>query len=125
MEKNPKDIPNRRILRPCDIPQNSKDAAALKLLAAVDREPHVEILRIAFHSGGEGAEGIAYLELRSADLPEDVAAANLYARIELPLVTIVKTPLEELTALLKRRLASLSAIASSQEAPPRAMLMAN
>ena len=125
MERNPKDIPNRRILRPCDIPQNSKDAAALKLLAAVDRQPYVEIVRIAFYSGGEGAEGIAYLELRSADLPEDVPAANLYARIELPLVTIVKTPLEELTALLKRRLTSLSAIASSQEVPPRAMLMAN
>ena len=125
MERNPKDIPNRRILRPCDIPQNPKDAAALKLLATVDRQPYVQIVRITFYSGGEGAEGIAYLELRSADLPEDVAAANLYTRIELPLVTIVKTPLEELTALLKRRLTSLSAIASSQEVPPRAMLMAN
>jgi len=87
-------MPNRRILRPCDIPQNPKDAAALKLLAAVDREPHVEIVRIAFYSGGGGAEGIVYLEVRSADLSEGVAAANLYARIELPLVTIVKTPLE-------------------------------
>ena len=125
MERSPKDIPNRRILRPCDIPQNPKDAAALKLLAAVDRQPYVEIVKIAFYSSGEGAEGIAYLELRSADLPEDVPAANLYARIELPLVTIVKTPVEELTALLKRRLTSLSAIASSQEVPPRAMLMAN
>jgi hypothetical protein len=125
VERNPKDIPNRRTLRPCDIPQNPKDAAALKLLATVDRQPYVQIVRITFYSGGEGTEGIAYLELRSADLPEDVPAANLYARIELPLVTIVKTPLEELAALLKRRLTSLSAIASSQEVPPRAMRMAN
>ena len=125
MEASPKDTAKRRTLRPCDIPQNPKDAAALKLLAAVDRQPYVEIVRIAFYSSGEGAEGIAYLELRSADLPEDVPAANLYARIELPLVTIVKTPVEELTALLKRRLISLSAIASSQEAPPRMKLMAN
>ncbi len=118
MERSPKDMPNRRIVRPCDIPQNPKDAAALKLLAAVDRQPHVEIVRIACFTSGKGAERMAYLELRSADHPEDVAAGNLYARIELPLVTIVKTPLEELTALLKRRLTSLSAIASSQEAPP-------
>jgi hypothetical protein len=55
----------------------------------------------------------------------DVAAVNLYARIELSLGTIVKTPVEELTALLKNRLTFLSAIASSQEAPPRMKLMAN
>ncbi len=118
-------MPNRRILRSCDTPQNSEDAAALRLLAAVDRQPCVDIVRIAFYSSGEGAEGIAYLELRSADLPEDIVAVNLYARIELPLGTIDKTPLEELTALLKRRLTSLSAIASSQEAPPRATFIAN
>jgi hypothetical protein len=63
--------------------------------------------------------------LRSADLPEDVAAGNLYARIELPLAKIFKTPVEELSALLKRRLTSVSAIASSGEAPPRTTLMAN
>jgi hypothetical protein len=57
---------------------------------------------------GKGAEGIACLELRSADLPEDVAAGNLYARIELPLAKIFKTPVEELSALLKRRLTSVS-----------------
>jgi hypothetical protein len=125
VERSPKDIPNRRTLRPYDIPQNPKDAAALKLLAAVDRQPYVDIVRIAFYSSGEGAEGIAYLELRSTDLPEDIAAGNLYARIELTLGTIVKTPVEELTALLTRRLTCQSAIASSQEAPPRAMLMAN
>lgn len=125
MDRNPKDIPNRRTLRPCDIPQNPKDEAALKLLAAVDRQPYVEIVRVAFYSNGEGAEGIAYLELKSADLPEGVAAGNLYACIELPLGAIIKTPVEELTALLKRRLTSLSAIASSQEVPPRTSLMAN
>jgi hypothetical protein len=125
VERSPEDMPNRRTLRPCDIPQNPMDAAALKLLAAVDRQPHVQIVRIAFCSTGEGAEGIAYLELRSAGLPEDVAAVNLYARIELSLGTIVKTPVEELTALLKNRLTFLSAIASSQEAPPRMKLMAN
>ena len=125
MERSSKDIPNRRTLRPCDIPQNPEDAAALKLLAAADRQPHVQIVRIAFYSGGEGAEGIVYLELRSTELPEDVAAINLYACIELPLGTIVKAPVEKLAALLKRRLSSLSAIASSQEVPPRAMLMAN
>ena len=58
------------------------------------------------------------MELRSADLSEDVAAGNLYAPIELPLGTIVKTLVEELTMLLKRGLTSLSVIASSQEAPP-------
>jgi len=125
VERSPKDIPNRRTLRPCDIPQNPKDAAALKLLAAVDRQPYVEIVRVAFYSSGEGAEGIVYLELRSAELPEDVAAINLYACIELPLGAILKTSVEELAALLKRRLSSLSAIASSLEAPPRATLMAN
>jgi hypothetical protein len=125
VERSSKDIPNRRTLRPCDIPQNPKDAAALKLLAAVDRQPNVQIVRIAFYSSGDGAEGIAYLELRSSDLPGDIAASNLYACIELSLGTIVKTPVEELTALLKNRLTFLSAIASSQEAPPRMKLMAN
>jgi hypothetical protein len=126
VERSPKDTPHRRSLRRCDIPQNRQDAAALKLLAAVDRQPYVEIVRIAFYSSAKGTEGIAYLELRNADLPQDVAAGNLYARIELPLARIFKTPLEELTALLKRRLTSLSAIASSGgEAPPWTTLMAN
>jgi hypothetical protein len=99
--------------------------AALKLLATVDRQPRVEIVRIAFYTSGKGAEGIAYLELRSTDLPEGVSAANLYACIELPLATIFETPVEELTALLKRRLISVTAIASSAETPPRMTLMAN
>jgi hypothetical protein len=127
VERSPKDTPHRRTLRRCDIPQNRQDAVALKLLATVDRQPYVEIVRIAFYSSAKGAEeGIAYLELRStAELPEDVAAGNLYACIGLPLATIFKTPIEELTALLKRRLTSLSAIASSGEAPPQTTLMAN
>jgi hypothetical protein len=54
VERSSKDIPNRRTLRPCDIPQNPKDAAALKLLAAVDRQPNVQIVRIAFYSSGGG-----------------------------------------------------------------------
>ncbi len=125
MEENPNDAHNRRTLRPCDTPQNREDAAALKLLTAVDRQPRVEIVRIAFLTSGKGAEGIAYLELRSTDLPEGVSAANLYARIELPLATIFGTPVEELTALLKRRLIALSAIAQSAETPPWTALMAN
>jgi hypothetical protein len=125
MERSSKDTPHRRTLRPCDIPQNPEDMAALKLLAAVDRHPYAEIVRIAFYTSGKGAEEIAYLELRSADLPQDIAAGNLYTRIELPLARIFKTPVEELTALLKRRLISLSAIASSGEAPPLTTLMAN
>jgi hypothetical protein len=125
VERSPKDTPHRRTLRPCDIPQNPEDAAALRLLAAVDRQPHVEIVRLAFHTSGKGAEEMAYLELRSADLPEDIAAGTLYARIELPLATFFKTPVEELTTLLNRRLTSLSAIASSGEAPSRTTVMAN
>jgi hypothetical protein len=125
LEENPNDAHNRRTLRPCESPQNREDAAALKLLAAVDRQPRVEIVRISFLTSGKGAEGIAYLELRSTDLPEGVSAANLYARIELQLATIFETPVEELTALLKRRLISLTAIAQSAETPPRTTLMAN
>jgi hypothetical protein len=125
LEENPNDAHNHRTLRPYDTPQNREDAAALKLLAAVDRQPRVEIVRIAFYTSGKGAEGIACLELRSTDLPEGVSAANLYACIELPLATIFGTPVEELTALLKRRLISLTAIARSAETPPRTTLMAN
>jgi hypothetical protein len=125
VETSPKNTPHGRTLHPCDIPQNPMDAAALKLLAAVDRQPHVEIVRIAFYTSDKGAEGIAYLELGSTGLSEDVAVGNLYAYIELPLATIFKGPVEELTALLRARLISQSTIASSGEAPPRATLMAN
>jgi hypothetical protein len=125
VETSPKDTPHGRTLRPCDIPQNPEDAAALKLLAAVDRQPQVEIVRIAFYTKGKGVEGIAYLELRSTGLPEDVGVGNLYARIELALATIFKAPVEELTALLKGRLTCLTMIASSGEAPSQATLMAN
>ena len=125
MEATPKDAHNRRTLRPYDTPQNSEDAAALKLLAAVDCQRSVQIVRIAFYTSGKGAEGIAYLDLRSTDVPEGVSAANLYARIELPLATIFETPVEELTALLKRRLISLTAIAQLAETPSRTTLMAN
>ena len=125
MEVNPNDAHNRRTLRPYDTPQNREDAAALKLLAAVDRQPRVEIVRIVFLTGGKRVGGIAYLELRSIELPEGVCAANLYARIELPLATIFETPVEELTALLKKRLISLIAVTRSAETPPRTTLMAN
>jgi len=125
LKEDPNDAHNRRTLRPYDTPQNREDAAALKLLAIVDRHPRVEIVKIVFHTSGKGAEGIAYLELRSTDLPEGVSAANLYACIELSLATIFETPVEELTALLKRRLISLTAIAQSAEMPPRTTLMAN
>jgi hypothetical protein len=125
LEENPNDAHNRRTLRRYDTPQNREDNAALKLLAAVDRQPRVEIVRIVFYTGGKGAEGIAYLELRSTDLPEGVSAANLYARIELPLATIFETPVEKLTALLKRRLISLTAITQSAGTPPRTTLIAN
>jgi hypothetical protein len=125
LEENPNEAHNRRTLRQCDAPQNREDAVALKLLAAVDRQPRVEIVRIVFLTSGKGAEEIAYLELRSIDLLEGVSAANLYARIELPLATIFETPVEELTALLKRRLISLSAITRSAETPPWTALMAN
>ena len=125
MKEDPNDAHNRRTLRPYDTPQNREDAAALKLLAVVDRHSRVEIVKIVFHTSGKGVEGIAYLELRSTDLPEGVSAANLYARIELQLATIFETPVEELTALLKRRLISLTAIAQSAETPPRTTLMAN
>jgi hypothetical protein len=125
LEENPNDTHNGRTLRPYDTPQNREDAAALKLLAAVNRQPSVEIVRIAFYTSCKGAKRIAYLELRSTDLPEGVSAANLYACIELPLATIFETPVEELTALLKRRLISLTAIAQSAEMPPRTTLMAN
>jgi hypothetical protein len=125
VEATPKDAHSRRILRPYDTPQNREDAAALKLLAAVDRQPCVEIVRIAFYTSGKGAEGIAYVELRRTDLPEGVLVGNLYARIELPLATIFETPVQELTVLLNRCLISLTAIASSAEMPPRTTLMAN
>lgn len=125
METNPKDTPHGRTLRPCDIPQMPEDAAALKLLAAVDRQPQVEIVRIAFYTSGKGTEGIAQLELRSTGLTEDVGVGNLYARIELALATIFKASVEELAALLKGRLSCLTMIASSGEAPSRATLMAN
>ena len=118
MKEDPNDAHNRRTLRPYDTPQNREDAAALKLLAVVDRHSRVEIVKIVFHTSGKGAEGIAYLELRSTDLPEGVSAANLYACIELPLATIIEKPVEELTALLKKRLISLTAIAQSAEMPP-------
>ncbi len=125
MEENPNDARNCRTLGPHDTPQNREDAAALKLLAAVDCQSCVEIVRIAFYTSGKGAEGIAYLELRRTDLPEGVLVGNLYARIELPLATIFETPVQELTVLLNRRLISLTAIASSAEMPPRTALMAN
>jgi hypothetical protein len=126
VERSPKNAAHRRTLRRYDSPHDPGDAAALKLLAAVDRQPYVEIVRIAFYTSGKGTEGIAYLELRSDDdLMEDVGADNLYARIELALATIFETPVEELSALLKRRLTSLSTIASSGEAPSRTTLMAN
>ena len=102
-----------------------EDAAALKLLAAVDRQPQVEIVRIAFYTSGKGTEGIAQLELRSTGLTEDVGVGNLYARIDLALATIFKASVEELAALLKGRLSCLTMIASSGEAPSRATLMAN
>jgi len=119
------DAHNRRTLCPYDTPQNREDAAALKLLAVVDRHPRVEIVKIVFHTSGRAPEGIAYLELRSTGFPEGVSAANLYALIELPLATIIEKPVEELTALLKKRLISLTAITQSAETPPRTTLMAN
>jgi hypothetical protein len=125
LEENPNDARNRRTLRPYDTPQNREDAAALKLLAAVDRQRLVEIVRIVFYTSGKGTEEIAYLELRSTHLPEGVSAANLYACMELPLATIFETPVEELTALLKKHLISLTAITRSAETPPRTTLMAN
>jgi hypothetical protein len=126
LEDNSNDAHNRRTLRPYDTPQNREDAAALKLLAAIKCLPCVEIVKIVFHTSGRGPEGIAYLELRSTGFPEGVSAANLYACIELPLATIFEKPVEELTALLKKRLISLTAIAQSAETPPPQMtLMAN
>jgi hypothetical protein len=131
LEENPNDVHIRRTLRPSDTPQNREDSAALKLLAAVHFlaavhcQPRVEIVKIVFHTSGKGPGEIAYLELGSTDLPEGVSAANLYASIELPLAIIVETPIEELTALLKRRLISLTAITQSAEMPPRTTLMAN
>ena len=116
---------NRRTLCPYDAPHNREDAAALKLLAIVDRHPRVEIVKIVFHTSGKGAEVIAYLELRSTDLPEGVSAANLYACIELPLATVFEKPVEELTALLKKRLISLTAITQSAGTPPRTTLLVN
>jgi hypothetical protein len=110
LEVNPTDAHGRRTLRPYDTPQNHEDAAALKLLAAVDRQPRVEIVKIVFHTSCNGAEDIACLELKSTDLREHDSAANLYACIELPLATILETPVGSLTALLKRRLVALAAI---------------
>jgi hypothetical protein len=113
-------------LRPYDTPQNREDAGALKLLAVVDHHPRVEIVKIVFQTSGKGAEEFAYLELRTTYIPEGVSAANLYACIELPLATIFEKPVEELSALLKKRLISLTAIAQSAETPPPQMtLMAN
>jgi hypothetical protein len=131
LEDNSNDARNRRTLRPSDTPRNREDAAALKLLAAVHFlaavhcQPRVEIVKIVFHTSGKGPEEIAYLELGSTDLPEGVCVANLYARIELPLATIFETPIEELTALLKRRLISLTTITQSGEMPPLTTLMTN
>jgi hypothetical protein len=125
LKEDPNDTHNRRTLCPYDTPQNREDAVALKLLAVVDRHPRVEIVKIVFHTSGKGAEEFAYLELRSTAIPEGVSAANLYACIELPLSTIFEKPVEELTALLKKRLMSLTAITQSAETPPRTTLMAN
>jgi hypothetical protein len=125
LEENPNEARDRRTLRPSDTPRNREDSAALKLLAAVNCQLRVEIVKIAFYTSGKGAAEIAYLELRSTDLPEGVCATNLYARIELPLATIFETPVEALTALLKRRLMALTAIARSADMPPRTTLMTN
>jgi len=124
LEENPNGEHNRRTLRPYDTPRNREDTAALKLLAAVDHQPGVEIVRIVFYTGGKGAEEIAYLELRSTDLPEGVFAANLYACIGVPLATIFDSPVEKLTALLDRRLISLTAITQFAEPPPQTTLTA-
>jgi hypothetical protein len=126
LEEIPNDGRRVRRLRPSDNPESREDAVALKLLAVVDRHPRVEIVKIVFHTNGNGAEEFAYLELRSTAIPEGVSAANLYAGIELPLSTIFEKPVEELTALLKKRLMSLTAITQSAETPPPQMtLMAN
>ena len=126
MEEIPNDAHKRRTLRPSDNPESHEDTVALKLLAVVDRHPRVEIVKIVFHTSGKGAEEFAYLELRSTVIPEGVSAANLYACIELPLSTIFEKPVDELTALLKKRLMSLTAITQSAETPPPLMtLMAN
>jgi hypothetical protein len=125
LKEDPNHAHNRRTLCPYYTPQNREDAAALKLLAVVVRHPRVEIVRIAFHTSGKGAKGIAYLELRSTDLPEGVSAANLYACIELPLATIFEKSVEKLTALLKRHLIALIVITRSAETPPQTTLMAN
>ena len=126
MNEDLNDAHNRRTLHPSDTPQTREDAAALKLLGVVERLPRVAIVKIVFHTSGKGAEEFACLELRCTDLPEGVAAANLYACVELPLTTILEKPVEELTALLKERLISLSAITRSAETPPPQMtLMTN
>jgi hypothetical protein len=125
LDENANEAHNRRTLHPSDTPLNRMDVAALKLLEAVNGQSRIEIVKIVFHTSGKGAEEFACLELRSIDLPEGVSAANLYACIELPLATIFETPVEELTALLKKRLISLTAIAQSAEMPPRTTLMAN
>jgi hypothetical protein len=125
LEENPNDAHNRRTLRRYDTPQNREDTAALKLLAAVDHQPRVEIVRIVFCTAGKRAEEIAYLELRSTELPEGDSVANLYACIDIPLATLFESPVENLTALLKRRLISLTAITQSVEPPSRTTLTAN
>ena len=51
--------------------------------------------------------------------------ANLYACIDIPLATLFESPVENLTALLKRRLISLTAITQSVEPPSRTTLTAN
>jgi hypothetical protein len=126
LEETPNDAHKRRTLSPSDNPESREDAVALKLLAVVDGHPRVAIVKIVFHTSGKGAEEFACLELRCTDILEGVAAANLYACIELPLATILEKPVEELTALLKERLISLSAITRSAETPPPQMtLMTN
>jgi hypothetical protein len=67
LEENPNDAHNRRTLRRYDTPQNREDTAALKLLAAVDRQPRVEIVRIVFYTGGKGAEGLPSRQGRPPD----------------------------------------------------------
>ena len=133
MEENPNDAHKPRTLRPSDNPQSREDSVALKLLAVVDGHPRLEIVKIVFHlTSGKGAqeeeeEEFAYLELRTTDIQQgDCSAANLYACIELPLSTILERPVEQLSALLSKRLISLSAITHSAATPPPQMrLMAN
>jgi hypothetical protein len=125
LDENPNEAHDRRTLHPSDTPLNRMDVAALKLLEVVNGLSRIEIVKIAFHTSAPGPEEIAYLELRSTDLPEDAFAANLYASIELPLARIVETPVEELITLLKRCLISLTTIAQTADPPPQTTLMTN